>query len=187
VKPTLLLLVVVLMLFCFLLIFSPIGKKVSADGEFPITTTDVFVQSGEVSDSSINIMARCNNEETSTMILMIDGSEVSSTEVDSSTDYTHTFVVDGLSSKSSHTYKIMCGDMESAEGSFATAPGPDDASAISFVWAADLAGQGYGRNPDFKVVHVDGTAMKGGYIVFQTMEKLAPDFALFQGKLDIVK
>jgi hypothetical protein len=52
VKPTLLLLVAVLMLFCSLLIFSPIGKKVSDDGEFPINTIDDFVQSGEVSDSS---------------------------------------------------------------------------------------------------------------------------------------
>ena len=55
------------------------------------------------------------------------------------------------------------------QGSFKTAPSPDDAGAIKFVWAADLAGQGYGRNPDFAVNHVDGTAMKGGYIVFETM------------------
>lgn len=173
---------VVLISFFFPLIFSPIGKKVSGDGELPITTSDVFVQSGEVSDSSINIMARCNNEEAVTMSLSIDDSEVSSADVDSTTDYTHTFVVDGLSSKSSHTYKVMCGDLESVQASFTTAPAPDDAAAISFVWAADLAGQGFGRNPDFKVVHTDGTTMKGGYVVFQTMEKLAPDFALFQGK-----
>ena len=155
----------------------------NAQEQLPITTTDVFIQSGEVSESSINIMARCNNEESSSMKLLIDGSESATADVDSSTDFTHTFVVENLSSNSAHTYKVMCGDLESAEGSFNTAPGPDDAVALSFVWAADLAGQGYGRNPDFEVKHADGSTMKGGYIVFETMEKLAPDFALFQGKL----
>ena len=150
--------------------------------ELPITTTDVFIQSGEVSDSSINIMARCNSEEPSTMKLLIDDVETATADVDSSTDFTHTFVVDGLSSKSSHKYKVMCGDLESMEGSFTTAPGPDDVVALSFVWAADLAGQGYGRNPELTVTHQDGTDMVGGYVVFQTMEKLSPDFALFQGK-----
>jgi alkaline phosphatase D len=150
--------------------------------ELPITTTDVFIQSGEVSDSSINIMARCNHEEVSTMKLMINRSEESSVEALASTDYTHTFVVGGLSSSSTYTYKVMCGDLESMEGSFTTAPGPNDPAAINFVWVADLAGQGYGRNPDFEVPHVDGTTMKGGYIVFETMQKLTPDFALFQGE-----
>ena len=150
--------------------------------ELPITTTDVFIQSGEVSDSSINIMARCNNEQVSTMKLMINESLETSVQALSFNDYTHTFVVGGLSSSSTYTYKVMCGDLESMEGSFTTAPGPNKPAAIKFVWAADLAGQGYGRNPDFEVPHVDGTIMKGGYIVFETMQKLAPDFALFQGE-----
>ena len=81
----------------------------------------------------------------------------------------NTFVVDNLTSNKMYNYKVMCGDVNSMQGSFKTAPSPDDAAAIKFVWAADLAGQGYGRNPDFAVNHVDGTAMKGGYIVFETM------------------
>ncbi len=165
--------------------------QVSYAAELPITTTDVFIQSGEVSENSANIMARCNKEQATTMTLMIDDLSATSSRsnpltyvanVDASTDYTHTFVVDNLTSNKMYTYTVMCGDLKSMQGSFKTAPSPDTAAAIKFVWAADLAGQGYGRNPDFAVTHVDGTAMKGGYIVFETMEKLNPDFALFQGK-----
>ena len=159
------------------------SAKFSHAAELPITTTDVFIQSGEVSESSVNIMARCNNEQTSTMTLQLDETlPTYSVDVDSSTDYTHTFVVNSLSSNTVYKYKVTCGDLDSMQGSFKTAPSPDDAAAINFVWAADLAGQGYGRNPEFAVTHVDGTAMKGGYIVFETMEKLEPDFALFQGR-----
>ena len=39
--------------------------------ELPITTSDVFIQSGEVSDSSVNIMSRCNNEADSSMKLWV--------------------------------------------------------------------------------------------------------------------
>lgn len=142
--------------------------QISHAAELPITTTDVFIQSGEVSENSVNIMARCNKEQPTTMTLMIDDLCEDAT-VDTSTDYTHTFVVDNLTSNKMYNYKVMCGDVNSMQGSFKTAPSPDDAAAIKFVWAADLAGQGYGRNPDFAVNHVDGTAMKGGYIVFETM------------------
>lgn len=164
------------------------STKISHAVELPITTTDVFIQSGELSESSANIMARCNNEQASTMTLQLvepttDVLPTFSANVDASTDYTHTYVVNSLSSNTMYKYKVMCGDLESMQGSFKTAPSPEDAAAIKFVWAADLAGQGYGRNPDFAVTHVDGTAMKGGYIVFETMEKLEPDFALFQGRL----
>lgn len=54
---------------------------------------------------------------------------------------------------------------------------------LSFVWAADLAGQGYGRNPNFEITTVDGKTVKGGYVVFDTMESLKPDLTLFQGDM----
>lgn len=69
------------------------------------------------------------------------------------------------------------------EGSFKTAPAADDAAAISFVWVADLAGQGWGRNPEFDLTTIGGKTVSGGYIVFDTMEDLAPEFALFQGDI----
>jgi len=156
--------------------------------ELPITTSDVFIQSGEVSDSSINIMARCNNEAGSTMKLWLDGAEMDSTDVNASTDFTHTFLVDGLSSRTKYSYQVQCivadgTALDSMEGSFTTAPGGDDEVEVSFVWAADLAGQGYGRNPNFSVTNANGETVTGGYIVFDTMEALSPDFALFQGDL----
>lgn len=173
-----------------LLVAVQVKKPIAAaEDDLPITTTDVFIQSGEVSESSINIMARCNNEAPSIMKLWLDGSEKTASDVDDSTDFTHTFVVDGLSSNTSHKYQVQCVPSDgstiltSMEGSFKTAPGPDDAVPLKFVWAADLAGQGYGRNPDFALTHADGTSMKGGYIVFETMKKLSPDFALFQGDM----
>ena len=44
-------------------------------------------------------------------------------------------------------------------------------------------GQGWGRNPDFQITTTDGKNIKGGYVVFEVMENLAPDFALFQGDM----
>lgn len=139
----------------------------AAAEELPITTTDVFFQSGEVSESSINIMARCNNEADSEMKLWLDGTETDSAAITSDTDFTHTFVVDGLSSSTLYEYQVQCvtGDstLSSSKGSFKTAPEADEATAVKFVWAADLAGQGYGRNPDFEVTMTDGSVAKGKY------------------------
>jgi alkaline phosphatase D len=53
-------------------------------------------------------------------------------------------------------------------GSFRTAP--LDRRDVSFVWSADLAGQGWGINPDV-----------GGYRIFKTMAGLDPDFFLCSG------
>ena len=195
------------------------------DGELPITTTDVFISSGETTSSSINIMTRCNNEANSTMKLLVDGQEQNLIDVNGGTDYTNTFVVNGLSPDTAYTYQVQCipsdGEttLDSMEGSFKTVPGADEASAVSFVWVSCLSGQGYGRNPDFEITNTDGNTVKGeihycfvaknqifilafnanfltliprtlfncntsgGYIVFDTMERLAPDFAIFQGDM----
>ena len=116
--------------------------------ELPITTTDVFIQSGEVSATTINIMARCNTEQDSNMVLTIDGDISATAQSFEARDYTHTFHVTGLESNTMYTYKISCdaldesGIVESTEGSFKTAPAADEAVAFNFVWAADLAGQG---------------------------------------------
>lgn len=169
---------------------------IAAQEELPITTTDVFIQSGEVSASSININARCNSEEDSTVTLYINDAMSTSGETTSEEDFTITFEVDGLESNTEYSYVVTCDPLAAAvaksaadatyvsmDGSFKTAPGADDEVAVSFVWAADLAGQGWGRNPDFEVVNIAGKTVKGGYIVFDTMESLDPDFALFQGDM----
>ncbi len=134
--------------------------------ELPITTSDVFIQSGEVSDTSINIMARCNNEAESTMKLWLDGAEVDSAVVTADTDFTNTFKVDGLSSQTKYSYQVQCVTadgvaLDSMDGSFTTAPGEEDEVEVSFVWAADLAGQGYGRNPNFSLTNTNGDTVTG--------------------------
>lgn len=57
-------------------------------------------------------------------------------------------------------------------GRFRTAPGFRDRSDIRFVWSGDLAGQGWGINPDL-----------GGYRIFRAMGSLDPDFFLCSGDL----
>ena len=173
---------------------------VIAAQELPITTTDVFIQSGEVSESSININARCNSEEDARVVLYVDDVVTKDAEATSEDDFTVTFEVDGLESNTEYSYVVTCDPLGagavvatpkiatdaayiSMEGSFKTAPGADDEVAVNFVWAADLAGQGWGRNPDFEIVNLAGETIKGGYVVFDTMKSLNPDFALFQGDM----
>lgn len=158
--------------------------------ELPITTADVFIQSGEISESSVNIMTRCNNEIDSKVKLTMDGAVIQESQAFAARDYTITFKVEGLESNTEYTYSTECIShadesisVSSVGGSFKTAPAADDAVAVDFVWAADLAGQGYGRNPDFELTNASGEQVKGGYIVFDTMEALEPDFALFQGDM----
>ncbi len=142
----------------------------STSDELPITTTDVFIQSGEATESTINIMARCNNEEDSTMSLVVSdnvGGEDITQEMDvtSDTDFTHTFVVESLSPDTYYTYLVQCitlGEVNtSAEGIFKTVPSADTVKAVSFVWVSCLSGQGYGRNPDFEITNADGETVKG--------------------------
>jgi alkaline phosphatase D len=161
--------------------------------ELPITSTDVFIQSGEVSADSIIIMARCNSEEDSNAVLFLDGEINQEGEVTDATDFTISFKVEGLESNTKYTYTVQCSSIStsetrqepltSVEGSFKTVPAAEDAVPLSFVWVADLAGQGWGRNPDFEIVTTGGKTVSGGYVVFDTMEDLAPDFALFQGDM----
>lgn len=146
----------------------------STSDELPITNTLVFIQSGEATESSINIMARCNNEVGSTMSLVISdnigGGEDITQDVDvtSDTDFTNTFVVEGLSPDTSYTYVVKCivgsegiSVYESTEGLFKTVPSADTVKAVSFVWVSCLSGQGYGRNPDFEITNADGETVKG--------------------------
>ena len=160
--------------------------------ELPISETDVFIQSGEVSESSVIIMARCNNEMDSKVTLFLNGNVAKEGQAFAARDYTISFKVEELSSNTEYTYQVQCSTLQdlteeaefmSVEGSFKTAPSPDDEVAFNFVWVADLAGQGWGRNPDFELTNAQGETVRGGYIVFDTMEALEPEFALFQGDM----
>ena len=133
--------------FATALLAFAMGTKAQVE-ELPYTTTKVFIQSGEVSSQSINIMTRCNDEKDSDVALTLNGETVATGQVFEALDYTHTFPITGLKSNTKYTYKILCEPLdksessESMEGSFTTAPSPDDAVGFNFVWAADLAGQG---------------------------------------------
>ncbi|GAA3723217.1 alkaline phosphatase D [Spinactinospora alkalitolerans] len=58
---------------------------------------------------------------------------------------------------------------EVVEGSFRT-PGADDDGTVRFVWSGDVAGQGWGINPDI-----------GGMPIFRAMAERDPDFFLHSG------
>ena len=158
--------------------------------ELPITTTDVFIQSGEATASSVVVMVRCNREQDSQVKLTF--AQTSRTaSAHSSNDYTAKFILTGLLSNTVYAYFAECtpnpgglgGTLQSLTGRFRTLPLATDSVPLSFVWAADLAGQGWGRNPDLTLTLTNGTVIKGGYLVFQMMQSLNPDFAFFQGDM----
>ena len=77
-------------------------------GEFPITATDVFIQSVEISASSANINGRCNREVRSKMALYIDKILNQEAQVGPRTDFTYTFEVDGLESNTEYSFEVTC-------------------------------------------------------------------------------
>jgi alkaline phosphatase D len=91
------------------------------------------------------------------------------------TDYTGKVRLDGLPPGRDIGYRVTLVDVdddslagEPEDGVLRTAPtGRQD---IRFVWSGDLAGQGWGINPDF-----------GGYRIFAAMQALTPDFYLCSG------
>lgn len=102
----------------------------------------------------------------------VGGEEITQEEdVTADTDFTYTFLVDGLLPDTYYTYVVQCitgGEgisvYESSEGIFKTAPA-DSAKAVSFVWVSCLSGQGYGRNPDFEITNTNGETVKGEILV----------------------
>jgi phosphodiesterase/alkaline phosphatase D-like protein len=63
---------------------------------------------------------------------------------------------------SSRSHKRQPETDHSALGRFETAPAMRDAQKVSFVWAADLAWQGWGRNPDLSIVDTSGETITCG-------------------------
>lgn len=91
------------------------------------------------------------------------------------TDYTGKVRLDGQPPGRDIDYRVTLVDPDDSSlsgdpvlGRLRTAPaGIHD---IGFVWSGDLAGQGWGINPDF-----------GGYRIFSAMQALDPDFYLCSG------
>jgi len=90
-------------------------------------------------------------------------------------DFTAKMLVENLPAGQDVFYRVRFRDLshpdilsEAITGRFRTAPA--DRRDVSFVWGGDVAGQGWGINPD-----------DGGMVTFATMRKHAPDFFLHSG------
>jgi alkaline phosphatase D len=92
------------------------------------------------------------------------------------TDFTGTTRLRGLPPGEQIHYRVLLADPddprrtgEPVTGTFRTVP-VNRRDGVRFVWSGDLAGQGWGINPDI-----------GGYRIFDAMAGLDPDFFLFSG------
>ncbi|MEU5025888.1 alkaline phosphatase D family protein [Streptomyces milbemycinicus] len=90
-------------------------------------------------------------------------------------DFTGTTALHGLPPGTQVHYRVLLADPddprrtgEPVYGTFRTAPARRQ--GLRFVWSGDLAGQGWGINPDL-----------GGYRIFEEMRRLDPDFFLCSG------
>ncbi|MER7762086.1 alkaline phosphatase D family protein [Streptomyces sp. NPDC097619] len=92
------------------------------------------------------------------------------------TDFTGTTAVHGLPPGTQVHYRVLLADPadprrtgQPVRGTFRTVP-VRRRDGVRFLWSGDLAGQGWGINPE-----------RGGYRVFEEMRRLDPDFFLFSG------
>ena len=90
-------------------------------------------------------------------------------------DFTAKMLVENLPGGQDIFYRVRFRDLahtavegEAVTGRFRTAPA--DRRDVSFVWGGDVAGQGWGINPD-----------DGGMFTFSAMRKSRPDFFLHSG------
>ncbi|MET7641476.1 alkaline phosphatase D family protein [Streptomyces sp. NPDC005438] len=139
------------------------------------------VQVGDVTASSGLVWVR--SDRTARMVV-----ETSATEsfrdprrwvgpvVGPGTDFTGRTALRGLPSGEQVHYRVTLHDPRDprrssrpVEGTFRTAPSGRRES-LRFLWSGDLAGQGWGINPD-----------RGGYTIFREMRSLNPDFFLHSG------
>ncbi|MGO4759561.1 alkaline phosphatase, partial [Streptomyces sp. 2MCAF27] len=88
---------------------------------------------------------------------------------------TGTTALHGLPPGTQVHYRVLLADPddprrtgEPVHGTFRTAPARRQ--GLRFVWSGDLAGQGWGINPDL-----------GGYRIYEEMRRLDPDFFLCSG------
>jgi len=138
------------------------------------------IQSGDTTARSGIVWARADRP--SRMLVEVsrtphfrDSSTIHGPALTAGHDFTGKVLVDGLAPGQESFYRVTLEDAsdpglrsEPLVGSFRTAPtGRRD---VSFCWSGDLAGQGWGINPDI-----------GGYRIFRAIERLEPDFFLNSG------
>jgi alkaline phosphatase D len=158
------------------------------------------VQTGDVTANSAVIWSR--SDQAARMIVYLSksprfrGQVVTryGPEVGTETDYTGKLDLTGLQPGTTYYYQVFFASQTNSDGGstapiqgligrFQTAPADQQADPVKFVWAADMAGQGWGRNPNLQITGVDGEVIQGGYVIFDVMRKLKPDFAIFCGDM----
>jgi alkaline phosphatase D len=139
------------------------------------------VQAGDVTSSSGLIWVRADRRarmtvETSPSESFRDARRWEGPVVGPGTDYTGVTPVHGLPAGKQIHYRVTLTDADDprragkpVHGTFRTAP-DRRRHDVRFLWSGDLAGQGWGINPD-----------RGGYPIFEEMRRLDPDFFLNSG------
>jgi alkaline phosphatase D len=142
------------------------------------------VQSGDVTDSRAVLWARADRPARMLVELSATPSfrrarRYQGPLLTPDTDLTGKLQLRGLPAGRELHYRVTLADPDHdsvtgapATGTFRTPPAADAGPArdLSFVWSGDLAGQGWGINPEF-----------GGYRIFRAMHRLDPDFFLCSG------
>lgn len=138
------------------------------------------VQSGDVGDGRAIIWSKADRPARmlvrwSTREDFAESRHVRPLHVLEDTDYTGKVELTGLPDGQRIFYEVRfldLGDLKTesvpVRGSFLTPPA--GRRHVRFVWSGDLAGQGWGINPDF-----------GGYRIFKAMRAAEPDFFVFSG------
>src|SRR6202035_1495710 len=138
------------------------------------------VQSGDVSADGGVVWARADRPsqmlvEVSTAESFKDARALPPIAALPESDFTAKMLLENLPAGQDIFYRIKFRDLshpdissEPATGRFRTAPA--DRRDVSFVWGGDVAGQGWGINPD-----------DGGMVTFATMRKHHPDFLIHSG------
>ncbi|MBB4893314.1 alkaline phosphatase D [Streptomyces olivoverticillatus] len=143
-------------------------------------SADWGVQAGDVTTSSGLVWVRSDRR--ARMVVETSATESFRTVhrwtgplVGPETDFTGRTALRGLPPGEEIHYRVLLADPDDPRrtgrpvyGTFRTAPALR--KDVRFVWSGDLAGQGWGINPD-----------RGGYRIFEQMRRLDPDFFLCSG------
>jgi alkaline phosphatase D len=128
---------------------------------------------GEVTDRTAVVWARSSAP--AEMVVTYGDGLTARARSEAARDFTARVKLSDLSPGTRYRYHVhfeSAGETsETVEGSFKTAPGPEESSASSFVVAGDLGGHGFCREA------------ASGYAFFDRMRELNPDFFIANGDL----